>query len=95
MSSYPVEEQHSSGQLLKTKNFFRQQRLSDIEAKKVQKEAAFAEKETKKAAKEAAEGPEREALDKIRAEEKSKKLDEDNQHKEGLISRLKDEIVSL
>ena len=33
--------------------------------------------------------------DKIRAEEKSKKLDEDNQHKEGLISRLKDEIVSL
>ena len=69
MSSYPVEEQHSSGQLLKTKFFFRQQRLSDIEAKKVQKDAAFAEKETKKAAKEAAEGPEREALDKIRAEE--------------------------
>ena len=47
----------------------KQQRLSDVEAKKAQKEVAFNEKEAKKAVKEAAEAPEREALDKIRAEE--------------------------
>ena len=32
--------------------------------------------------------------EKIRSEEKVKKLEQDNEHKEALISRLKDEIVS-
>ena len=49
--------------------FYRQQRLNDVEAKKIQKDVAFNEKEAKKVSKEEAESPEREALDKIRVEE--------------------------
>jgi ABC-type polar amino acid transport system ATPase subunit len=53
----------------KFKFIFRQQRLHDIEAKRVEKEAAYAAMEAKKAAKEEAEAPEREVLDRIRVEE--------------------------
>lgn len=61
----------------------RQRRIADLETKKVEKEAAFKDREAKKAAKEEAEKPEREALDLIRAEEeKLQQLKKDEQKRE-------------